>query len=623
LSGWTRTQPRRRLRTTWPGRCTSGRASNPGPVRAARRGLGSLESQIRLPRKSLVLLGAGAVVVRLAYLAAFARDYSPRSDADHYETIAAAVANGRWLDVQFPFDYRHPTAFRPPLYPLLLGGFYRVTGVHVGVGQLLNVALGASVVVLAALIAAHVAGRRGGILAGIAVAVYPPLLANDVVLLSEPLSLALTLLVVLLLMRDRPVWAGLTCGLLMLTRPSAQLLVVVLGAWVMWRFGWRAAARFAAVAVLVAVPWVVRNWVLVGSPTLVTSNGYNLVAVYSEEAEATEGFAEAIFDPRFRDLVLQNRNEAELDRAYRDHALDAIRDDPAMPLRAIRHHLAGYFELQPGDNESAERDDGRNIAVRNVTLPLFYLVTIAGVVGLWRLRRRRGAELLLLVAAYLTVASLAAVAAPRLRGPLDLVAAIGVGLLLADLTGRREPEATAPPPREQRWSRRTRVLVAIGVIGAVVVGAATIGFARNRVQDDARSQLRRTLERDGPAVDRLAVGDASGRIAGSTPPPAEVDFARGERTADRLWLLSPRFSGGLRRDTRDAARTLDEALLERRILELVIAGAPDLDNARTTYETRVRATNRRLPGWSTIAANTTMRQAMADLDRLEHELRDR
>jgi len=495
--------------------------------------------------------------------------------------------------------------------------------VHVGAGQLLNVAFGAAVVVLAALIAAQIAGRRGGIAAGVAVAVYPPLLANDVVLLSEPLSLALMLAMVLLLMRNRLVWAGLTCGLLVLTRPSAQLLVVVLGAWVVWRFGWRPAARFAAVAIVVAVPWVVRNWVLVGSPTLVTSNGFNLVAVYSDEAQATGGFAEAINDPRFRDLISRNRSEADLDRAYRDHALDAIRDTPTIPVRVIRHNAARYFELQPGGNDSAERDDGRNITLRNVTLALFYPVTIAGVVGLWRSRYRRGAELLLLLGAYFTVVSLATVAVPRLRAPLDLAAAIGVGVLVADLTGWRETEATTPPPRGRPWSPRARVVVAIAAICALIVGAGGIAFARNRVQDDASSQLRRTIERDGPALDRLAAVPADARVGRATPPSTKADFARAERIADRLWLLSPQFSGELRSETRDAARTVDEAVLEARVLDLLTAGAPDLDAARVAYETRVRRTNRRLPGWNALAANTTIRRAASDLDRLDRDLRDR
>ncbi|MFL6241616.1 MAG: ArnT family glycosyltransferase [Acidimicrobiia bacterium] len=584
----------------------------------------------RVPRRTLVVLAVGAVGVRLLYLAAFAGDYKPHRDANHYQAIATALANGDGISARFPFTYLHPTAFRPPLYPGLLGAFYWVTGVHVGVGQLLNVALGATVVVLAAVLGAHIAGRRAGVAAGIAVGVYPPLLANDVVLLSEPLSLVLLLAMILLLVRGRPAWAGVACGFLVLTRPSAQLLVLVVAAWLVWRAGWRAAARFGAVSIVVVAPWVVRNWVLVGAPTVVTSNGFNLVSVYSEEGQATGGFADAVFDDRFTRINLDNRSEVELDDAYREHAQDAGGEDWAIPPRVLGHNLANYFEIRPDSNESAEEDDGRNLTVRYVTLPLFYVVTAAGLVGLWRVRRRRGAELLLLQAGYFTAASLATIAVPRLRAPFDLAAAIGAGVLVAQLHDRRardsEPEAsTSGGTRGASWSRRMRILVTLATVVGVVAAAGGVAFARNRVDANAQSQLEHKLVREGPAVQRLAAVDA-GSLASGGPAPSEADYAQAQAVADRLWLLSPRLAGGLRSETRDAARTLDEALFELKVLDLVTSGnrgtapAAALDASRATYETEARPANKRLPAWDVVSANPVMRRAARDLDRLEDEL---
>jgi hypothetical protein len=590
----------------------------------------------RVSRRTLALLAVGAVAVRLAYLVAFAREYSPRRDADHYQAIASAFANGDGISAPFPFTYLHPTAFRPPLYPAMLGAVYWVTGIHVGVGQLLNVALGATVVVLAAMLGTHIAGYSAGLAAGIAVGVYPPILANDVVLLSEPLSLALLLAMILLLVRGRPAWAGAACGLLVLTRPSAQLLVVVVAAWLVWRAGWRAAARFGVVSLVVVAPWVVRNWVLVGTPTIVTSNGFNLVSTYSDEALASKGFADAVFDGRFRRINDTNRNEIELDNAYREHALEDVSDRRSTPLRVVRHNLARYFELRPDVNESAERSDGRNITVRNMTLPLVYLVTVAGIVGLVRTRRRRGAELLILEGAYFTVVSVAVIAVPRLRAPLDLAAAIGVGLLVAEVISRRAPKGREPAPAAAakietpaapRWSRRARILVALVTVVGVVVAAGGVALARNRVEANAQSQLEHKLVRDGPAVQRLAAVDADSVVSGGVVP-SKTDYKHAEALADRLWLLSPRLAGELRTETRDAARTLDEALFELKVLDLVTSGnrnpgtasAAAIDASRATYETEARPDNKRLPAWDVISANPAMRRAARDLERLERRL---
>jgi hypothetical protein len=177
---------------------------------------------------------------------------------------------------------------------------------------------------------------------------------------------------------------------------------------------------------------------------------------------------------------------------------------------------------------------------------------------------------------------------------------------------------------------RTRLLVTAGIIVVVIVAAGSSALARNRVETNARSQLHRTLDDDGQAVDRLARFDAATLIDATVAPPSETEFKQAQTVADRLWLLSPRLSGGLRGDGRDAARALDEAIFELKVLVLVTSGnrapsstpppAQALDASRAAYDTRVRPTNTRLPDWGTIAANSTMRRVARDLERLDRRV---
>src|SRR5207302_6631986 len=134
----------------------------------------------------------------------------------------------------FPQLALHPSAFRPPLYPVVLGGAYRVFGSSVVVGRVLNLAIGVGVVVLVFCVARRIATPRAGVAAALIAAVYPPLLANDVALLTEPLALLLLLGMVLALGRRNVVWGGVLCGLLVLTRASAQGVALVVGVWVLW-----------------------------------------------------------------------------------------------------------------------------------------------------------------------------------------------------------------------------------------------------------------------------------------------------------------------------------------------------------------------------------------------------
>ena len=68
---------------------------------------------------SVALLAAGC---RLLYWFLVTPGYTPDSDAAQYQLLAENIASGRGYSLVFPGMALHPTAFRPPLYPLLLAG---------------------------------------------------------------------------------------------------------------------------------------------------------------------------------------------------------------------------------------------------------------------------------------------------------------------------------------------------------------------------------------------------------------------------------------------------------------------------------------------------------------------
>ena len=122
-----------------------------------------------------------------------------------------------------------------------------------------------------------------------------------------------------------------------------------LAGWVLWRFGWRHAIRFGAVALLVASPWIIRNAVNVGGPVLVTTNGFNLNATYSNEARTSHGFVDAYFDPRFAEMRQRASNEVDLDNQLRSKALrDLGRTRRGSPRCWRRTWLNGWSCNQGG-----------------------------------------------------------------------------------------------------------------------------------------------------------------------------------------------------------------------------------------------------------------------------------
>ncbi len=445
----------------------------------------------RLGRRRAAQIFAVAVAVRIAYVLIFLRNYHPQTDAQHYIDIATSVAHGHGFAAKYPYGFQHATAFRPPLYPLILGAAFAVLGVHLAVAQALNVVIGSVVVVLIALLATRVGGTRAGLIAAGLAAIYPPLLANDGVSLSEPIGLLVMLAAIWALLAGRPGWAGVAAGLLVLTRPSAQLFVPLI-ALVLWRqAGLKRALGFAVIAVAVVAPWVIRNETIFDRPVIVTSNGFNLAAIYSPVALAAGHFVDPVFDPRFapiRDFghSFVNLNEANLDSAFRRDGLKGIREHPGQVPSVVWLNVRRLVDQTWGLNDGPEAQDGRPLGLRHVSLPLVWLVELVGFVGLIRMTRqahrdyrsrpgrdgRLGSGVIPLTALYFFVVSVLTVSVPRLRAPDDALLIIAIGVLVAELWERRRVSADAQSAAHEAGGRglqEPRDVQPPGVVAATVL----------------------------------------------------------------------------------------------------------------------------------------------------------
>jgi len=388
-------------------------------------------------------LSAVAFVVRAAYLLVWAPAGALRSDAAHYHEIAAHLAAGEGFTSTFPQLSAHATAFRPPLYPAVLGTLYRIVGASPLAGRWLNVLIGIGVVLLADRVASRLRGPAAGLVAGLLVAISPSLVANDVNVLAEPLGLLLLLAVWLHVDRGRWVLAASLTGAMVLTRPSAQLVAIVLVAWVAHRAGLRRAAGFGAIVVLVVAPWLVRNELDVHTWRLYTSNGFNLAAMYSEPAQATHAFVDPVHDPRFEYTRFDQFDEAQWDRTMSELGIAGLRQNPTYVIENVARNTGATFELHPSYNDGPEFEDGRNADVRRVGLPLFYVLTVTGVAGWWKVRRTPLGSLIAVSACSFVAISLLLVAPPRLRAPWDLACCIGAAIFAVDTVNVRRARRRA------------------------------------------------------------------------------------------------------------------------------------------------------------------------------------
>jgi 4-amino-4-deoxy-L-arabinose transferase-like glycosyltransferase len=389
---------------------------------------------------------AVALVVRLAYWAIALPDYVPIADADQYRRLGRSIASGNGFQLIYPQMAMHATAFRPPLYPALLApGFALFGDQSLWPARLLSVVLGSLVVVLIGVLTARLAGRIAGLVAAGVAAVYPPLLANDTVVLTEPLAFFLLLGAILLIDERRWLPGGVFLGLLLLTRPNVYLLIVVLVVWLWRSIGVRRAAGLVAVTALVVAPWLVRNHLHVHTWRPTTSDGLTITAVYGLPSQRANTFTDPVFSPAYGDAVhvFDRFDEARWNSDLTGEGLRGLRRNPRYLAVVARRNFQGYFEFDTALNRFPEDSDGRLWRFRQDTLPIYWFVTAGGLVGLAvSLQRRRPlAVVLVLGTAQFVVLSLVLVAPPRLRGPFDVAMCVGVGVAVAEVIDRRARRA--------------------------------------------------------------------------------------------------------------------------------------------------------------------------------------
>lgn len=209
------------------------------------------------------------------------------NDSDFYHRWAATLAGGE------PFGGRIVLQGQPffmsPGYPTALGALYRIAGIDVLLALRLHAVLGALVPVLVMLWSARAFGVTAGRIAGMLVALYPPLIVYDVALLTAmPINL-LNMAALVLIQAAGPVGvalvpalaAGACVGASALCRPNVLLWGATLAGWMLVSggraLGLRRAALFALAIAAMLAPVALRNLRETGTPSItVASFGMNL-----------------------------------------------------------------------------------------------------------------------------------------------------------------------------------------------------------------------------------------------------------------------------------------------------------------------------------------------------------
>ncbi len=237
--------------------------------------------------KTSLLVFAGAFALRVVYLISLGDDpwvHNPIVDEIAYRNMALAFLNG--APDLYPF-------FRPPLWPILMAGYYLIFGQDAGFFgiRILSAILSSLAIVSGFRVADRLFGRRNAWISAAITASAGVLLHLHTTGLATSLFTLLTVEAVRLTLhardhRDNPQFAfpaGVIWGLAALTRPNALAGAVISILWLMWPY-FRVWSRqkhqaFASGGwlllgvILIVSPITMLNWVHGDDPVLISTNG--------------------------------------------------------------------------------------------------------------------------------------------------------------------------------------------------------------------------------------------------------------------------------------------------------------------------------------------------------------
>ena len=388
-------------------------------------------------------------------------------DQAEYDVQARFFDQGKLWWSQVVLGEPHATAWKAPLYPAWVGLWYELLGPGpTKVALVQGVLLAPLTVFLTWLLARRLFGLQVAAVSAIGIAVFPLSWEFFGLLYSEALAIPLTL-AILLLALDRPppgipmaAGVGALTGVCILVRPTSFFLFALLVvAWIIssgWARGLRMSAVAIACAVLVVLPWTIRNAVVLDGFVPVSIQDAAAYGTFNEEAASDPARPYAwrpLPEDAEQDLKVDPpSSEVEFRSRLQDRARDYIVEHPlSVPKAFFWNGLSRFWDVRRPSVALDETDfDGRSRSVTAAGLVMYYVLLPLALFALWQLRKRR--ELLLPIVALALAASLVFTvqAGTRYRAPLEplIVVLASSNLTLiprfrpADTQGQRTPAAS-------------------------------------------------------------------------------------------------------------------------------------------------------------------------------------
>ncbi|HET6455161.1 MAG TPA: glycosyltransferase family 39 protein [Armatimonadota bacterium] len=400
------------------------------------------------------LLILAAAIIRNTYLLQYEVRLPyyriPILDAAYYDAWAVRVAQGKGYG-PMPF-------YMAPLYPYVLALIYKVFQHNLTIVYFFHEMLGVLNVFLVYLLGRRLFGHVVGLIAGLMITVYAPVVYLESKLLTETLAITLGLGSLLMLMRaiDRStilrfLGTGLMLGLSALCRPAALLTAVFMALWLLWRkpVKGRLVAVLAAGIALAILPVTARNYFVGKDVALISTNGG--ICFAQANASLATGVSSTI-GGFTSSLATQQQEEMELASRGVGHQVTASESAAfwfKFGLRMAKEHPGRFALLQlkklvwslhnrePGCSYSVYFEQTLVPALHYLFMPFSVLAGL-GLFGFIRSRRNKEAELLAIQVISVYVTMIVFAMSSRYRVPAMPIMAIFAGFGIVQAVSKHQ-----------------------------------------------------------------------------------------------------------------------------------------------------------------------------------------
>lgn len=317
----------------------------------------------------LVVLISTVVLSGTLYSFYLGNNLRYKDEQDYYN-----IASNIITVYQYSLDGDHPTAYRPPGYPLILA-LLMLTGAGIVYLRILNfIALGLCIYLTHKILkkqSSPFAANVGALL----VVCYPVLFYTAGTLFPQTIGSALFLLIILLLTRNTKTYrifllSGLLFGYLILTIP---IFIFTLFVFAMWFYFSKSPITAKGISITIATSillisvWSARNYAVFNTFVLVSSNsGINLLLGNSENTTPNAGVNVDI-SKYVTNATQLNLHGVERDAYYRSKAIEFVLSHKVQAVKLYCQKFLNYFNYR---NELATK--GEASSVKNCLMLVTY-----------------------------------------------------------------------------------------------------------------------------------------------------------------------------------------------------------------------------------------------------------